>query len=103
MKPKRFSRGNFSAMNSARSATNLRSGMVQRNTHSLPCVVMRCAVPLTTICGTCSSRNTCAAARLAGLLTLPSAMQTLSRVAKRRAITAASSGLPASSPMMTSI
>src|SRR5581483_458381 len=64
---------------------------------------MRCAVPLTTICGTCSSRNTCAAARLAGLETEPSAMQTLSRVAKRRAITAASSGLPASSPITSSI
>src|SRR5882724_3300740 len=103
MKPKRLSRGNFSAMKSARSATNLRSGMVQRNTHSLPWVVMRCAVPLTTICGSCSSRNTCAAARLAGLLTLPSAMHTLSRVARRRAITAASSGLPASSPTIRSI
>src|SRR5467141_1318477 len=64
---------------------------------------MRCAVPLTTICGSCSSRNTCAAARLAGLLTLPMAMHTLSRVAKRRAITPASSGLPASSPTTRSI
>src|SRR5213083_379396 len=64
---------------------------------------MRSAVPLTTICGTCSSRNTCAAARLAGLLTLPMAMHTLSRVAKRRAITPASSGLPASSPTTRSI
>src|SRR5581483_3959939 len=103
MKPKRCSFGNFSWMKSTRSATNLRSGIVQRNTHSLPCVVMRCAVPLTTICGTCSSRNTCAAARLTGLDTEPSAMQTLSRVARRRAITAPSSGLPASSPMMSSI
>src|SRR5690349_14572697 len=103
MKPKRFNFGNFSWMKSTRSATNLRSGIVQRNTHSLPCVVMRCAVPLTTICGTSSSRNTCAAARLTGLDTEPSAMHTLSRVAKRRAITAPSSGLPASSPMMSSI
>src|ERR687884_410185 len=43
VKPKRFNFGNFSWMKSTRSATNLRSGMVQRNTHSLPCVVMRCA------------------------------------------------------------
>ena len=63
-------------MKSTMSATSLRSGTAERNTHSLPCVVMRCAVPLTTICGTSSSRNTCAAARLAGLLTLPIASAT---------------------------
>src|SRR5262249_60291118 len=66
-------------------------------------VVMRWAVPLTTICGTSSSRKICAAARLAGLLTLPMASDTSSRVAKRRAITAASSGLPAPSPTPRSI
>ena len=58
--------------------------------------------PLTTICGTSSSRNTCAAAG-SPVLTLPMASDTWSRVAKRRATTAASSGLPASSPITISI
>ena len=63
--------GNFSWMNVARSPASLVSGTGERNTHLLPCVVIFCAVPDTTICAVCDCAATCEAARLAGLLMLP--------------------------------
>ena len=58
-------------MKVARSPASLVSGTGERKTHLLPCMVIFCAVPDTTICAVCDCAATCDAARLAGLLMLP--------------------------------
>ena len=93
-----FSLGNFSWMKSTRSATSLVSGTGDRNTHLLPWVVIRWAVPAMTICATSDWRLTWEAARLAGLLMLPIVISTSSREIRRLTMLTACSGLPASSP-----